>query len=120
MASEMQEIDRDTLIQIVRGDDERLRLEVVDDDGQAIPIDGYKEVLFAVKENLDDTDYAIAPITCDKDSEGSNGIGFADIPGGSTEDLLGEFVAEFQGKDSADKITTFLQFNLDILADVIV
>lgn len=120
MTCEMQEIDRDSLVQIMRGDDERLRLEVVDCDGQAVPVDGYNAVLFAVKENVDDTDYAVSPITCDIATDGANGVVFVDIPGAATEGLSGEYVAEFEGEDSTGKKTTLLQFKLDVLKDVIV
>lgn len=120
MACETYEIPRDSLVQIMRGDDERLRLEVVDDDEQAVPIDGWTKVRFAVKENLDDTVYAISPIDCDITTEGAQGIAFVDIPGSATEGLLGTYVAEFEGEDDVGNITTLLQFRLDILADVIV
>lgn len=120
MTCEMQEISLETLVQIMRGDDERLRLEVVDDEGQAVPVNGYNAVRFAVKENVDDSDFAVSPITCDIASQGANGIVFVDIPGSATEDLLGTYVAEFEGEDGTGKKTTFLQFKLDILADVIV
>lgn len=119
MACETHEIDTSTLVEIMRGDDERLKLEVEDEDGQPVPIDGWNKVRFAIKENVDDTDYAVAPIDCDIASEGANGIAYADIPGASTENLAGTYVGEFEGEDDTGKKTTLLQFNINILKDVI-
>jgi hypothetical protein len=120
MACETFELDTNTLVEIFSEDDETLEVEVVDCDEQVVNIAGYTAVLFGMKENVEDDDYVVGPLTCDHTTEGANGIASVEIPASATEDIDGTFVAEFEGEDSGGKKTTFIQFGINVLRDVVV
>jgi len=101
-----------------RGDDIDYSFEFIDGDGNPVDITGWA-LFFTLKNNIDDDDNtAVLKVDVTGHTDPVNGKTKITLPKEDTDGLAGDYVYDFQYKDSSGKVKTIMSGEIEFLKDV--
>ncbi|OGX06478.1 MAG: hypothetical protein A2Z88_03410 [Omnitrophica WOR_2 bacterium GWA2_47_8] len=101
-----------------RGDDIDYVFEFINGNGDPIDITGWV-LFFTLKKSVNDDDSAaLLKIDVASHSDPVNGKSKITIPKESSDDLAGDYVYDFQYKDSSGRVKTIMSGEIEFIKDV--